>query len=225
MMPKALLTVEHLFHSGFHEVGSWELGDSHDLQCRIELPRRAGVYAFAIDGVVQYVGLASTSVRQRLGFYRKPALTQVTNLRLNQIIRDEIGSGRTVQILIAHPPQFDWNGLKISGAEGLEAGLISEFDLPWNKRGTAQMAVKEQPTSPREKMRRQIDVARKIADLVERQPGLTELEIAKAIYGPSAVQQQVNQQCRVLVSAGKIERRGTGGPSDPFTYRPSSSHP
>lgn len=129
------LSTERLVAAGFEEVGCWELNSARDLTHRIGLPQRAGVYAFAINGVVQYVGLASKSLRQRLGFYRKPGPSQRTNVRLNEIIRGHTEKGATVQILIGHPPDFEWNGLKISGAEGLEAGLIAEFDLPWNVRG------------------------------------------------------------------------------------------
>lgn len=219
-MAKAPLPVEHLLRNGFHEVGGWELGHANNLQCGIQLPDKAGVYAFAIDGVVQYVGLASTSVRQRFGFYRNPGSTQPTNIRLNKIIREQIGLGRAVQILVAHPPEFNWNGLRVSGAEGLEAGLIAEFNLPWNKRGTTRVVVTAGPRSARERPSRQGDISRKITELVKRRPGMTELEIARAIYGPSAVQQQVNQQCRALVRAGVMERRGGGGATDPFTYGP-----
>jgi hypothetical protein len=133
---KPELTVEGLLRAGFVEVGCWELNSARDLIHRIDLPKTAGVYAFAINGVVQYVGLASKSLRQRLGFYRKPGASQRTNVRLNEIIRGHIAQRTVVQIAIAHPPDFEWNGLRVSGAEGLEAGLIATFDLPWNMRGS-----------------------------------------------------------------------------------------
>lgn len=215
---KAALTVQRLIAAGFTEVGCWELNSARDLVHQVTLPTEAGVYAFAIDGIVQYVGLASKSLRQRLGFYRKPGASQRTNLRLNEIIRGHLGSGTVVQILIGHPPDHDWKGLRIKGAEGLEAGLIEEFDLPWNVRGsTTRTAFPSRlaMASPE----RQKGVANQILDLVQRRPGMTELEIAKAIHGPGAVQQQVNQYCRMLVNQGKIMRSGSGGQSDPFVYR------
>ena len=58
----------------------------------------------------------------------------------------------------------------------------------------------------------------RILDPVKRRPGMTELEIARELYGASAVQQNVNPECRMLVSLGLLERRGVGGPGDPFTY-------
>ncbi len=140
-MTERTLSAKHLLAAGFKEVGEWELNEARDLTHAIDLPRTPGVYAFAINGIVQYVGLASKSLHQRLGFYRKPGPSQRTNIRLNEVIRGHLGEGRTVQVLIGHPPDHEWNGLKISGAEGLEAGLISEFYLPWNVRGASASPV------------------------------------------------------------------------------------
>lgn len=58
----------------------------------------------------------------------------------------------------------------------------------------------------------------KIYELVARQPGLTEAEMACAIFGDDGYQQRVNSTCRRMIAAGEIERHGEGGPSDPFTY-------
>ena len=54
--------------------------------------------------------------------------------------------------------------------------------------------------------------------LIEKGPGRTEFELAEAIYADRAYQQRVNQDCRLLVDRGQIERRGTGGQADPYKY-------
>lgn len=54
--------------------------------------------------------------------------------------------------------------------------------------------------------------------LVEKGPGRTEFDLAEAIYADKAYQQRVNQDCRLLVDRGLIERRGSGGQSDPYRY-------
>ena len=214
---KPSLTLEKLKAGGFEEVGCWELNSASDLVHSIDLPKSAGVYAFVIDGVAQYVGLASKSLHQRLGFYRKPGVSQRTNIRLNEIIRGNLTKGTIVQIFTVQPSDHEWNGFKVKGAEGLEAGLIEAFDLPWNVRGaTRVIAPPTNSDSPR-----QSGIAAKIVELVRKRPGMTELEIAKAIYGPNALQPQVNQHCRKLIQAGQIERLGSGGPGDPFAYRAS----
>jgi hypothetical protein len=215
-MSKPRLTADRLIVGGFKEVGCWELNSARDLAHSIDLPKQGGVYAFVIDGVAQYVGLASKSLHQRLGFYRKPGVSQRTNIRLNEVIRGHLRKGTIVQIFTAQPPDHEWNGFKVKGAEGLEAGLIADFDLPWNVRGAVRAVV---PDSKRSNAPRQSGVAARIVELVRKRPGMTELEIAKAIYGPLAVQQQVNQHCRVLVRDGALQRLGAGGALDPFVYR------
>ncbi len=61
-------------------------------------------------------------------------------------------------------------------------------------------------------------VADDIEALVARRPGLTEAELANSLFGGEGYQQRVNSTCRRLVRKGRLQRRGTGGPADPFRY-------
>ena len=54
--------------------------------------------------------------------------------------------------------------------------------------------------------------------LVESGPNRTQVELAKAIHGRAGYQQQVNQDCEILVSRGLVARGGSGGPGDPYRY-------
>lgn len=65
----------------------------------------------------------------------------------------------------------------------------------------------------------QIDV---LAYLIRVGPGRTEAQLADAIHGDAAYQQRVNQDCRMLAEQGVVERRGGGGPSDPYRYFPKA---
>jgi len=65
-------------------------------------------------------------------------------------------------------------------------------------------------------------VADDILDEVHRKSGLTATEIAVRVYGRRSYLQKVSQNCRRLVEAGCLERRGKGGQRDPFTYHPPS---
>jgi len=62
-----------------------------------------------------------------------------------------------------------------------------------------------------------------LAFLIEKGPGRTEKELSEAIYGrgDQSYQQHVNQDCRMLADARRVERRGAGGPADPFRYYPA----
>jgi len=65
-----------------------------------------------------------------------------------------------------------------------------------------------------------VALADDIEQLVSRRPGLTELALAKYMFGRMGYQQQVNSTCRHLFKEGRVERHGTGGPGHPFTYYP-----
>ena len=63
----------------------------------------------------------------------------------------------------------------------------------------------------------------KIAELVRRKPGVTETEIAVELFGHRGFHQRVRSDCRWLVWEGRLERRGGGGPDDPYRYHPVES--
>jgi hypothetical protein len=101
-------------------------------------PKHPGVYIFVQAGSARHVGVASRSLAQRLYMYSRPGISQRTNIRLNAALRDELAVGSIVDVYVANPPDLEWNGWKVSGAEGLEAAIIRNFRLPWNRRGTFQ---------------------------------------------------------------------------------------
>ena len=68
-----------------------------------------------------------------------------------------------------------------------------------------------------------MSLAEDIDLLVSRRPGLTELGLAKTLFGRRSYQQRINSTCRRLVRECRVERRGTGGPGHPFTYYSSSN--
>lgn len=133
---KPVLTSDILQMSGFALSSHWLLSADGSLVLKTALPKESGVYAFAINGVVLYVGLASMGLSRRLYFYSKPAATQKTSLRLNEKMRTELASHSEIEIYTAFPHDHEWNGLPVDGNAGLELGLIRKYALPWNKRGT-----------------------------------------------------------------------------------------
>ncbi len=51
-------------------------------------------------------------------------------------------------------------------------------------------------------------------------PGLTATELAEALFGLNGYHERVGAGCRMLAQFGRAERRGAGGPGDPYTYHP-----
>jgi hypothetical protein len=123
-----------LLDAGFQRLGDWRLLDG-----RIELDAQApdvpGVYAFALSGVVVYIGVAQNGLRVRMDQYRLGHSGQRTNARLNGLIHKALEAGEQVTVMIAIPPALEWNGLPIDGSAGLEVGLIEMIQPIWNMRG------------------------------------------------------------------------------------------
>lgn len=132
-LSKPLLSATMLLAGGFEASGS--IGRTSDGLIMPTLPKQAGVYAFVQDGVVQYVGVATRSLAQRLYGYARPVPTQTTNQRVNAMLIRLLEEGAAIDIFCACPPDLEWNGFVISGSVGLEAGLILRHHLPWNIRG------------------------------------------------------------------------------------------
>lgn len=134
LQPKPNLTTGFLIQSGFNLSAYWTLTPNNELVLDRQISRNVGVYAFAIEGLVLYVGVATMGLSKRLYFYGKPGSTQLTSLRLNGTIKNALAAVPAVEIYTAEPPDLEWNGLPIHGSAGLELGLIKKFNLPWNKR-------------------------------------------------------------------------------------------
>ena len=97
------------------------------------------------------------------------------------------------------------------------SGLLGEF-----YQVAAEYSVGGDPDGRRPRFEKSVaargPAATRILNAIKKQGGLTELQLAKKLYGRDAVQQNVNADCRLLVKKGLVERRGAGGRGDPFTY-------
>jgi hypothetical protein len=58
--------------------------------------------------------------------------------------------------------------------------------------------------------------------LIEEAPGLTATALAQRLFGHNGYHSRVSAECRALVHVKRVERRGNGGPGDPFTYYPAA---
>ena len=67
-------------------------------------------------------------------FYRHPAASQRTNVRLRALPLDALETSEAIDVLIARPGTGSWNGLPVHTSAGLELGLIHGYRLPWNQR-------------------------------------------------------------------------------------------
>jgi len=132
--PVEQLKIDTLIAGGFHRLCMWKAVDG-GIALEIPAPKRPGVYAFVVDGVVQYIGVTNGTFHQRMYQYKRGGAGQKTNARINPMIAAELAAGRPVEIYFATPDATTWNGLPINTAAGLEEGLIARYSPPWNVRG------------------------------------------------------------------------------------------
>jgi hypothetical protein len=132
---KPILTAQALLAGGFERTSRWVLAPDGHLALEVPLPRQPGVYAFVLMGLAVYVGIASSGLANRLKFYIRPGVTQRTSQRVGARLIDELKIAGSIDILTARPPDASWNGWPINAGVGLEAGLIANYDVPWNMRG------------------------------------------------------------------------------------------
>ena len=127
--------IQRLVDSGFYLLGDCSLSGEGAFGYSAKAPTEAGVYAFAVDGWIKYVGLTRGALRTRLGHYVRGHKGQKTSSHIKGRILETLGAGRQVQVLVATPPVFEWNGLPVDGAAGLETGLIRLIKPEWNRQG------------------------------------------------------------------------------------------
>ncbi len=127
--------VERLFGAGFEFVAQCELLEKTSFSYSALAPSEAGVYAFAVNGFIKYVGLTRFGLRTRLGHYVYGHAAQATSARIKGLILEALNASSEVQVLVARPPQLEWNGLPVDGPAGLETGLIRLIKPEWNQQG------------------------------------------------------------------------------------------
>src|SRR5262249_6132695 len=109
-----------LVDAGFQILGQWKKLSDAEFELDAQAPKDPGVYAFALDDIIVYVGLTQTGPKTRLDHYRRGHIRQKTSARVKQLIARELGQGKSVKVLIAVPPLSEWNTLPVNTAAGLE---------------------------------------------------------------------------------------------------------
>lgn len=127
--------IQRLLDAGFLLLGDCSLRGEDGFGYSAVAPAEAGVYAFAVDGHIKYVGLTRNALRTRLGHYVRGHEGQKTSAYIKGRILDTLRAGCLVQVLVATPPAFEWNGLPVDGGPGLESGLIRLIKPEWNRQG------------------------------------------------------------------------------------------
>lgn len=127
--------MDRLLNIGFIKIGYWELleGQLHYVMTETFRDVRNNLYAFICDGEVKYIGKTTRLLKQRMYHYKKPGLSQSTNIKNNAWIREALLQNIAVDILalpdngLMHYGQFHLNL-----AAGLEDSIIKIINPEWN---------------------------------------------------------------------------------------------
>lgn len=133
---REIWSTEKLIDSGFELLGACRIVENGNFEYERLAPNLPGVYAFAVDNVITYIGLTRSGLRTRLGHYVYGHVNQKTSHRVKGLILNALQTGKHVCTLVATPPDFEWNGLPVDGPAGLETALIKLVRPDWNKQGT-----------------------------------------------------------------------------------------
>ena len=116
---------------GFRLAGCWQLADagiSFTLNWESSPPV---LYAFVVDDDVMYIGKTIRPLPNRMNAYRYA--TRSTNIKNNRNIRDNLQTGRRVEIFVLPDNGLlQYGGFRVNLAAGLEDSLIAELLPPWN---------------------------------------------------------------------------------------------
>jgi hypothetical protein len=146
-LPIPITGTDQLIKAGFRRVGAWrrdELTGSIQFVGATPLPREAGVYAYAVGGVVKYVGSAQRGLRKRLRHY-EISKTLKTAMGIREKVLAVLADGADVEVFTVIPPPATFNGLPVDMVLGLEAGLIRSWRPVWNRRGIGRKSDVQAP--------------------------------------------------------------------------------
>jgi len=129
--------MQRLLDIGFTKSGYWVRTES-GIERRIELNTDATniLYSFISDDELLYVGKTVQQLKKRMYGYQKPYATQTTNIRVNDLIKKRLDSGRPVDIYaFSDHGLLNFGVFHLNIAAGLEDSIIATINPPWNKTG------------------------------------------------------------------------------------------
>ena len=129
--------LDRLLAIGFRKIGRWSLIDGKPV-CELEAEgqTRNILYCFASADEVLYVGKTTQPLKSRLYQYQKPGPTQSTNIKGNNLIKEQLNQGVEISVY-AFPDSgmLKYGGFHLNIAAGLEDSIVSTLKPTWNAAG------------------------------------------------------------------------------------------
>ena len=132
-------SVDQLLDGGFVHIGVWQAGQNGLMKFQgiNPVPSKPGVYAYAVDQEVLYVGSAQRGLHKRLRHYESSKNLR-TAIRIREAVLERLSHGTVVDVyvIVLEEPLTLHGGLPIDPVAGLEEGLIRDIKPTWNRRGS-----------------------------------------------------------------------------------------
>jgi len=138
-MLKRTLNLQSCKELGFRKIGSFYLRNGVVETNLIDIPNNNGVYFFAFNEEVTYVGMTQNGIKSRMYQYKNPGKRQETNKRINELIKTLLTVNYGVDIFFLEQSmlkdiQVKIDDLKVHSDEKLiERFLISGINPDWNR--------------------------------------------------------------------------------------------
>jgi hypothetical protein len=122
---------------GFRKVGVWSLANGEpELAIDAEADSENILYSFVVDGIPKYIGKTVQPLKKRMYGYRKPAVTQSTNIRNNSNIKSALENGAAIELyVLPDHGLLHFGEFHLNLAAGLEDSIVSSLSPEWNSVG------------------------------------------------------------------------------------------
>ncbi len=123
-----------LIEIGFKKVGKWSLENGQpELTIFSEASSANILYSFVVDGVPKYIGKTTQPLKKRMYGYRKPSLSQSTNIRNNENLKRALCKGLNVELyVLPDHGLLHFGCFHLNLAAGLEDSIVSTLSPEWN---------------------------------------------------------------------------------------------
>jgi hypothetical protein len=128
--------MERLLNLGFEHQGEWLLNNgSLDYNIMQSMENCSLLYCFAVNDVPKYIGVTRKGLNNRMYQYKNPSVSQTTNSRINNSLREILTQSRVQIYTLLDNGQLQVAGFQVNIAFGLEQTLITEYNPEWNLMG------------------------------------------------------------------------------------------
>ena len=131
------MSLGKLINIGFKKVGQWTWVNDRLFPNLFEEENSENIlYSFVVNDEPMYIGKTTRTLKKRMYGYQKPGLTQVTNIRNNENIKNTLVTGENVDLyVLPDHGLLHFGDFHLNLAAGLEDSITRVLKPKWNIQG------------------------------------------------------------------------------------------